>query len=199
MKLCKYHNGESVYRKGDSIDQIYVVESGCLEVFTYFEGNKFVIEHLTAGSILNMTNFFLEDIMQVEIASNGNSVLHELTKEGLENVKNEHMEFRKYMNLYENRMLRTNKNYPLDFYIPAFISKTKILEDAKIESMKRFKTPKKEDDVSLYLKERMRLERQGIFKNCVYRKIVDIQREKRKPKLREVLDKCRELAEGMDP
>jgi CRP-like cAMP-binding protein len=38
---------------GSKADEIIFVESGTLEVLTYMEGNEFVIDYLTQGSIIN--------------------------------------------------------------------------------------------------------------------------------------------------
>ena len=53
----------------DDIDKIIFVVSGCLEVYTEFEGNEFVIEKLKPGSILNYRNVFIDEKMQVSVRS----------------------------------------------------------------------------------------------------------------------------------
>lgn len=44
---------------GSKADQIIFVESGCLEVLTYMEGNEFVMDNLGQGSIINHRNFLV--------------------------------------------------------------------------------------------------------------------------------------------
>ena len=46
--------------------------NGCLEVYTEFEGNEFVIEKLKVGSILNYRNVFTDDKMLVSVRSHEN-------------------------------------------------------------------------------------------------------------------------------
>ena len=43
--------------------------SGCLEVYTEFEGNDFVLEKLKPGSILNYRSILTDDRMQVKVRS----------------------------------------------------------------------------------------------------------------------------------
>ena len=40
--------------------EILIVESGCLELYTYFEGNEFTIVKLYKGSIMNHNILFNE-------------------------------------------------------------------------------------------------------------------------------------------
>ncbi len=43
------------------MNTIQMVEEGIVEIFIYFEGVKFVIERLYAGSVINYRNLFLDD------------------------------------------------------------------------------------------------------------------------------------------
>lgn len=38
-----------------------MIEEGAVEIFTYFEGMKFVIDRLFPGSVINYRNLFLDD------------------------------------------------------------------------------------------------------------------------------------------
>ena len=64
-----YNQGDILIEEEDDIDKIIFVVSGCLEVYTEFEGNEFVIEKLKPGSILNYTNIFMDEKMQVSVRS----------------------------------------------------------------------------------------------------------------------------------
>jgi len=54
-------------KEGEKADCIIIILYGCCEVQASFEGNKFVIEHLFEGSIINYTNFFTEDKNFIQI------------------------------------------------------------------------------------------------------------------------------------
>ena len=83
----EYHNaGETILRENDEIEDIIIVSHGNLEVYTEFEGNKFVIENLWTGSILNYKTIFTADIMQTNVACTENTYLLKLKKSKLEAI-----------------------------------------------------------------------------------------------------------------
>jgi CRP-like cAMP-binding protein len=45
--------GQALLRVGSNAEEILLVERGCIEVSTYFDGNKFVLDRLYPGSIIN--------------------------------------------------------------------------------------------------------------------------------------------------
>ena len=55
---------ENYYNKAD---RMIIVESGCIESFTYFEGNEFVIDYLNQGSIINFRSFLVEDDIKLNM------------------------------------------------------------------------------------------------------------------------------------
>ncbi len=60
-----YNQGEVLLKEDDETDKIIFVVNGCLEVYSEFEGNEFIIEKLKTGSILNYRNICTDDKMQV--------------------------------------------------------------------------------------------------------------------------------------
>ena len=71
FRLRLINSGEIILEEKDVINTIIIVEHGVLEVFTEFEGNEFVIEKLTAGSVLNYRSIHLEDLMYVNVRAVG--------------------------------------------------------------------------------------------------------------------------------
>ena len=65
------NSGEIILEEKYGINSIIIVEHGILEVYTEFEGNEFVIEKLTAGSVLNYRSIHLEDLMYVNVRAAG--------------------------------------------------------------------------------------------------------------------------------
>jgi len=53
--------GQILFKPGDLANRILVIVDGVIEVLTYFEGRRFVIERLFRGSVLNYKNIFLEE------------------------------------------------------------------------------------------------------------------------------------------
>ena len=60
-----YSKGQVIIRPGDNADNLMIVANGAIEVYTEFEGNKFIIDHLGPGSIINYRSFFMSDLMHV--------------------------------------------------------------------------------------------------------------------------------------
>jgi CRP-like cAMP-binding protein len=54
---------------GSKAEEIIFVESGTLEVLTYMEGNEFVIENLTQGSIINYRSILVQDMINLNMRS----------------------------------------------------------------------------------------------------------------------------------
>jgi CRP-like cAMP-binding protein len=49
----EYEHDEFVYGTGDPVDEMFVVQSGCVELYTEFEGNEFKLVRLEKGSLLH--------------------------------------------------------------------------------------------------------------------------------------------------
>lgn len=43
------------------MNTIQLIEVGTVEIYTYFEGKKFLLERLYKGSVINYRNLFLDD------------------------------------------------------------------------------------------------------------------------------------------
>jgi hypothetical protein len=43
------------------MNTIQLIEVGIVEIYSYFEGKKFIIERLFKGSVINYRNLFLDD------------------------------------------------------------------------------------------------------------------------------------------
>jgi len=61
------NKGDTLYRYGDEAKEFYIIEKGCIELSTEFEGNEFVLERLPTGSILNHRTVWNEDPMKVTV------------------------------------------------------------------------------------------------------------------------------------
>ena len=76
------------------------IEEGCLEVYTSFEANEFVIEKLYRGSAINHRAFFMKDSMYVNIRCAKEAKVLELSLESMKEVIKNHSEKR-----FEKEML----------------------------------------------------------------------------------------------
>ena len=94
LKWKKYNEGEHIFKEYDNSDMIVIITNGLCEVYTYFEGNKFIIEYLSVGSVINQDNFFMEDLMYTNIRCLKQTSVQYLTLEGYETICNEHEHFK---------------------------------------------------------------------------------------------------------
>lgn len=61
MPSKNYEAGELLIRPGEPSETVMLIEHGVVEVYIFLSGNKFVIERLFSGSIINYRNVLLED------------------------------------------------------------------------------------------------------------------------------------------
>ena len=57
----QYDKGQLIFKPGDTMNTIQIIELGVVEIYTYFEGKKFILERLYRGSVMNYRNLFLEE------------------------------------------------------------------------------------------------------------------------------------------
>lgn len=60
-KWRHYDAGQLIFKPGDPMNTIQLIEDGLVETFIYFEGTKFVLDRLYSGSVMNFRNLFLDD------------------------------------------------------------------------------------------------------------------------------------------
>jgi CRP-like cAMP-binding protein len=72
LKQNYYEQGTVILKTFESIESMMIIMHGELEIYTEFEGNDFILERLSKGSIINHRQFLMGDISQVNIrASEG--------------------------------------------------------------------------------------------------------------------------------
>ena len=59
--------GTPLFRPCEIANDVFFLEKGIIEVFTELEGNKFVMDRLGPGTVINSSTFFMEDPMHVYI------------------------------------------------------------------------------------------------------------------------------------
>ena len=140
---------------------MYIVTKGYLEVYTFFEGNEFVIDRLKTGSIINYNLILIDDIMRVSIRSgNQGTWLATLTEEKLFEIARDNKAFERKVGIYLDNQLRHGRSIVLD-YLPSSWGKSK-----KQMKLKNNRT---------------------LLKNIVFNKILEIKDKKTKPKLGDLL------------
>jgi len=166
LKPKYYEKGTILLKPDDTYSSLYFVEDGCLEIYTTFEGNEFIIERLYRGSSLNARTFFMEDLMYVYVRCAKNTIILDLEQKVIDTVKSTHIDFEKNLLSYQNNILKQKKTYPLDFRV-------NIPYELKIQNY----FEQTEDHIK----------RQNLLKNVVFRRIIELRVLKRKPKLADIL------------
>ena len=94
-------------RPGDNADNLIIVVQGVIEVYTEFEGNKFALEHLGAGSIINYRSFFMGDLMHVFMECTTNVIAFIVTHDVITKLESYHPKFKKSFDMFQHELLKT--------------------------------------------------------------------------------------------
>jgi len=57
----EYDVGQLIFKPGDPMNTIQMIEEGVVEIYIYFENTKFILDRLFPGSVINYRNLFLDD------------------------------------------------------------------------------------------------------------------------------------------
>ena len=92
--------GEELYKFNDKINEMYIVQDGCLEAYTICEGNEFVLVKLERGSLLNQNILFNEDQMLLNVRASQSTVVYKITSDdAYKKLVYEFPEFEKKFNI----------------------------------------------------------------------------------------------------
>ena len=61
MRQEFFLQGQIIQTEGSEADGFMIVANGCVELYTTFEGNEFIIERVFVGGIINARSFLVED------------------------------------------------------------------------------------------------------------------------------------------
>ena len=150
-------------------DGFMIVANGCVELYTEFEGNEFIIERVFVGGVLNSRSFLVEDLVYLNIRAVQNTKILKVHQKTIDELKEEYQDFESAINSVQFKALRSDKRYPIDviFQLPK-------------------ETPNKKE---IYKK----LMRENVFKNVVYQIILKKRKEMTQNRtLKNFLDKFRD-------
>ena len=104
----------SAYQNADSI---VIIQKGIVEVYTMFEGNEFVIERLTTGAIINSRNFFMEDLIYVNMRCQTQVTFQQFTRDKFQYICDEHDRFMEHTQKYTMKVMQRNRQFYLDYIV----------------------------------------------------------------------------------
>ena len=103
------------------------------------------------------------------------TAIYTLSKEDVSMMRLDNPEFNKKLQLTENKYLKLNKSYPLDYSQPVWIP----------DHLPKFSHFNSLDERRVY--EGERVVRENVLKNIVYRKLIAIRFENSKPRIADIL------------
>jgi hypothetical protein len=125
-----------------------------------------VIEKLFRGSAINTRAFFMQDYMYVDVRCKNDVKILELPQDEMQRIlrdqEGEHAAFAQKVLMYQNKILKQEQKFPLDYIMQI----PKQLENLN------------EDQIS----------RENALKNVVMRIIIEIRERKKRPKLSDFLN-----------
>ena len=161
LKPLKCEKDQLVLAEDSSADSLMFIEEGCLEVYTSFEGNEFVIERLHRGSAINSNAFFMRDSMYVNVRCTKESKVLLLSLESMKAIMGKYADKDKFNNemlYYQNKILKLEKKFPLDYIMQIPPTERGVVD----EGMAR---------------------RENTLKNVVMNIVIKIRERKKRPKL----------------
>ena len=151
---------------------MYIIAEGWISIETQFDGNEFVLERLTRGSVFNHRIFITDDVTKVTIKCLTQVRVYALTK----------FKFDRFLvNLEKEAMESINRNIYHLFYKkhPLFVDCINYIE------------PHRLDPVIIIKQRKQKVHRNNILKNVVMNIIWEKRAEQRKPKLRNLIQMMR--------
>jgi CRP-like cAMP-binding protein len=107
--------GEHLLRENEDTDSLYIIETGILEVYIELDGgNKFEVEFLKEGSVLNYRSLFTEDFMLVNVRAIKPAHLRVLSEDDLNKLCKKDKVLNKKMQQYQHKLMKNNETYPVD-------------------------------------------------------------------------------------
>ena len=106
MELQLMDKGEILLKPGDDTNYFYIVESGCIEFVTEFEGNEFILEFLSQGSLINYHVVFSSDQVLLTIRAREHTRLLVASEKMLNELMASDQQFNKSVLMFQNRLLK---------------------------------------------------------------------------------------------
>ena len=125
MKLKTLEKGEFIYQQGDYSKEMYLIQSGKIEVFTYLNDNsfEFTIENLQRGCLINQNSFLFNDELDTDCRCVTEVSMYVMKIETLKNLRKKHVKLDEAIEVQE-RYLLEGEELAIDYTIEDQISNT---------------------------------------------------------------------------
>ena len=102
FKAKSINTSETLLSESQTSSSLFIVESGCLDVYTSFEGNEFIIDYLHSGAIINFRNFILDEPWVINIRAKQFSTVLRLKLSHLEAIQQVWPQLKRQMLMYQH-------------------------------------------------------------------------------------------------
>ena len=116
LRPKKQNVGDMLVNQGDSINEIFIIERGIVEIFLKIGGNDIVLERLFRGSVINYKNLFTKERSQVSMRFATEGVYTSLTMSRLNRIRQNNKLLNKRINKFELRVSKI-PSAPLDYIL----------------------------------------------------------------------------------
>lgn len=108
MERHRFEKNDVLLKSNDPAIALLMVESGKIEVSTHFEGNRFSLDVLKRGSLINHRAFFLKDLNSLDFTCLTNARLLGLTHEKMKKFIVQHADepIGRDLQLYQHKILK---------------------------------------------------------------------------------------------
>ena len=113
----KWNQGDTLIKKGEKIDNIYIVEQGIVEVSVMISGKPIVLERLFRGSVINFKTIFRAAQSQVTMTFAVESVIKKLSTDAIKYLRDKNSKIDRIINKFEMKMARIPIIDPLDYIL----------------------------------------------------------------------------------
>lgn len=119
MKQKSIENGKFLYKKEECSSEMYVIQSGCVEILHTFDKKKheFVIERLFRGSVVNHNSFLMNDDMDSDARCRQNVTVFYMNIDTLKTIRTKYIELDHALDKHEIFLVKGNRREPAIDYI----------------------------------------------------------------------------------
>lgn len=190
MKHRQYELGSHICSKGDSSKEMYIIQSGVVEIVAKINEDKsFVVEKLYRGSILNHNSFLMDDGIDTDAICTKPVSCYVLHVDDVDMLRKKHVDCEKVIHDQEMKLVNPKRKEPaLDYILKDPLGNKYFYRNRLTASQKNQK--KKNDDsdwVHNYEKESHIIDLNFKLKNAILFHLLQVQEERAKPSMEELI------------
>jgi CRP-like cAMP-binding protein len=155
MRQTTFDKGSYLYRIGDESAELYLIQSGQLQIQTTMEkGQTFVIEKLFRGSIINHNSVLMSDAMDTDAYCKTNVHCFVISLEQINFLRQKYTEFDYALDKAERHLVSGDRREPaIDYIIQDTVMQRHYKQDVKsLDLIHNYKEEQRRRRLTLFLK-----------------------------------------------